>query len=102
MRQYLGTVILALAGAAVAVTGVAAHWPWKWPVWTYLTIFFLAGAVLSLPVKAKPRSRPRTFISGDASGSAFGNVDSDADVFVSGDARHALFWNIIHRQEPEC
>jgi hypothetical protein len=97
VRQYTGSIVFVLLSVAVPVVGAARKWPWPWWVWIGIAAAFLLGAVLSFPVRARPSS---AFISGDATGSSFGNVYSDADTFVRGDARQAFFWNIIHRSHP--
>jgi hypothetical protein len=62
----------------------------------YVTIAIVSmiGAALLYPVRKRERS---AFGIGDFSGSKFGNVYSDADDFIRGTAREALFVNIIHR-----
>jgi hypothetical protein len=61
------------------------------------------GVVVSWMSSLRKRSKTSgseesgSFIEGDASGSNFGNVYSDAPTFVRGNARRASFWNVIHR-----
>jgi hypothetical protein len=46
------------------------------------------------------RSRPgdtSVFISGDASGSVFRDIETDADVFIEGDKAGAVFRDIAHK-----
>jgi hypothetical protein len=99
VRQYLGTVIFGLLGVAVPVIGAATRWPWPWGIMLGIGVAFVVAAGLSYPVRERPEDpAPQTaFISGDATGSSFGNVYTDADFMVRGDARHAVFWNIIQR-----
>jgi hypothetical protein len=94
MRQYIGTIILALLGIALGALAIATSW------WAYVLIALLSvgGAVLLYPVRKSERS---AFGIGDFSGSRFGNVYSDADDFIRGTAREALFINIIHRSRGE-
>jgi hypothetical protein len=44
------------------------------------------------------RSRePSVFIRGDASGSVFEDIETNADVFIEGDRAGAVFRNIVHK-----
>jgi purine-cytosine permease-like protein len=96
MRQYLGSIVFVVLSVLVSVVGVATKWPWpKW-AWIAITAAFLLGAALSFPVKSRTEASS-AFVDGDASGSIFGNVYSDAQTFIHGPAQQALFWNIIHR-----
>src|ERR1700728_1171863 len=98
MRQYVGTIVFVALSVLVSVIGAATKWSWHWWVWVSVAALFLLGAALSFPGPAEiPPSS--AFIDGDATGSSFGNVYSDADTFVRGDARRAIFWNIIHRSK---
>jgi uncharacterized membrane protein len=90
MRNYLGTVILAFLGIALACVTVATHL-WQLAI---VIVLSLLGAVLLYPVRKPERT---AFGIGDFSGSSFNNVYTDADDFIRGDAREALFINIIHR-----
>ena len=99
MREYVGSLIWVLLSVVISVIGVATHWPWAWEAWAAVVIMLLLGAILTFPVRSHPAREPTAFVAGDASGSTFGNVYSDADVFVRGNARRALFWNIIHRPQ---
>jgi hypothetical protein len=49
--------------------------------------------------KVRERQASGAFIEGDASGSSFGNVYSDAPTFVRGNALRTRFWNVIHRSD---
>ena len=93
MRQYIGTVTFAMLAVAVPVLAAALKWPWPWWAWLLIGVGLLLGSVLSYQARVRVSS---SFIAGDATGSRFGNVYSDADTFVDGDARQALFWNVIH------
>jgi hypothetical protein len=99
MRQYIGSIVFAVLSVVVPVVGSASKWPWPLWAWVAIGILLLLGAILSFPVR-KPLRPSSAFVSGDASGSSFRNVYSDADNFVSGDARQAIFWNIIHLSRP--
>ena len=51
---------------------------------------------------APPASRePSAFIRGDASGSAFKDVETDADIFIDGDRTDSVFRNVVHRRERQ-
>jgi len=95
MRQYMGTIVLALLGIALGAVAVVTAW---W-VWVAIAVASIAGAILLYPVRKPERS---AFGIGDFSGSKFGNVYSDADDFIRGDAREALFINIIHKSRREA
>lgn len=94
MRQYIGTIVLALLGITLGALAVATSW---W-VWIVIAVPSIVGAVLLYPVRKSERS---AFGIGDFSGSKFGNVYSDADDFIRGTAREALFINIIHKSRRE-
>jgi len=47
--------------------------------------------------KTSGSKESESFVEGDASGSRFGNVYSNAPTFVRGNARRASFWNVTHR-----
>jgi hypothetical protein len=44
-----------------------------------------------------PPRKPTAFITGDAAGSVFENVETDADVFIEGDRENSVFRNVVHR-----
>jgi hypothetical protein len=92
MKQWIGTTLLTLLALLFAALGISKGWPW-W-LWVILTIAALACAVLAFPVQANEKT---TFAVGDFSGSSFVNVYSDAQEFIHGEAKRALFFNIIHR-----
>lgn len=99
MRQYLGSLVFVTLSVLLSVLGVATKWPWPKGAWILIAIALLLGAVLTFPVRSQTEE-PSVFVDGDASGSIFGNVYSDAHTFVRGPAKRALFWNIIHRPQP--
>lgn len=98
MRRYIGSVVAVLVGVVIAVIGAATHWPWPWWAWVIILGLCLVCVILAFPVRKEAPST--AFVGGDASGSTFRNVYSEADHFVRGNAHQALFWNVIHRSPP--
>jgi hypothetical protein len=94
MRSYIGTTILNLLGIALSCLGITKH---LLPL-LIVAALALLGAVLSYPVRKPGRT---AFGIGDFSGSTFGNVYTDADDFIQGNAREALFINIIHKSHKQ-
>src|ERR1022692_546184 len=101
MRQYLGSIILTLLSISAPVIGAVENWPWPWWIFGGMAIGLLIGAYLTRPRREVPRSAPvpTAFVGGDASGSTFRNIYTDADYVVHGNARRAIFRNIIHRRQ---
>lgn len=93
MRQYIGSIVSLLLAVGIAIIGAVTHWPWHWWVFVIIVALCLVAAILAYPAPDRPQT---AFVVGDASGSKFRNVYSDADDFVRGDARRALFWNVVH------
>lgn len=94
MRHWLGTTILTLLGISLSLWAAAAHWP----IWLTICVLALTvlGIVLSWPVKVANESS--AFVRGDASGSSFTDVRSDAHTFIDGNARETLFTRVQHRR----
>lgn len=97
MRQFLGSAVIILAGIVASVWTLAATEP-------YLALVFVAatvvGVVVSYPFKvaAPSPARPSSFVDGDADGSTFNRVSSNADSFVRGNARESIFNRVRHRR----
>jgi MFS family permease len=104
MRQYVGTILFAAVGIIAAIIGWFVpfiHSSWRW--WLFIGIIatgFLVATYLSRPDRQSPRSpdqTPRTaFIRGDADGSVLRRVESNADDFISGNARRTFFGHVRH------
>jgi hypothetical protein len=93
MRAWFGTAILGAIGLGADITAIARGWPW--PAVVALGVVGAVATVMTIPVAAP---HPETaFVRGDASASRFVDITTDADVFIDGDAREALFLRVLHR-----
>jgi hypothetical protein len=96
--HWAGTTIFAALGIFLAAV---AGWG-EWPVWSKIAVVAVCAlaAILTMPVTsqrpAAPHRAQTAFVRGDADGSAFRNIISNADHFIEGNARDALFWHIVH------
>lgn len=102
-RQGLPEFLVAL-GAGLA--GAASIWTDHPKLALVFGVILLAGMLLFVIRWFRSRGRkeaenpPRsTFILGDASGSRFNEVTSDAEVFVDGDARNVDWKNVRQRRK---
>jgi hypothetical protein len=105
MRQYVGTVIFGVVAVAVGVVGWFVpdiHQSWLWSLLVAAAVIAcLIGAYLLHPSRkpSSPASQiaPSAFIKGDADGSTLQRVKSNADDFITGNARRAFLADIKHK-----
>lgn len=105
MRQYVGSVIFAVLAVATGVIAWFAafiHGSWLWSLLVgAVAVGCLIAAYLSRPSRksSSPTNQtPRTaFIKGDADDSVLRRVESNADDFISGNARRTFLGDITHK-----
>jgi hypothetical protein len=105
VRQYVGSVLFAVLAITTGVIGwfvPSIHGSWVWSLLIgAVAIGCLVAAYLSRPShESSPpfRQTPRsTFIKGDADDSILQRVESNADDFISGNARRTFFGNVKHK-----
>jgi hypothetical protein len=105
MRQYVGTILFAVLAIATGVIGwfvpsIHGSWLWSALVGTVAVGCLIAAYLLrpsrepSPPLRQTPHS---AFIKGDADDSILQRVESNADDFISGNARRTFFGDVKHK-----
>lgn len=96
MRVWFAATTAALVVGVPGLIALGNVWP-SWVI-VLLVVPFVLASLFTIPVRKAVAPAPATsFVRGDASGSSFANVESNAEIFIDGDAREAFLWNVVHR-----
>lgn len=98
----MGSIVALVIAVVIAIIGAATRWPWHWWIWAIVCAICVVVAVFAYLTQPQSDSRkenePRSaFVVGDASGSSFNRVFSNADDFIRGNALRAIFRDVTHR-----
>lgn len=103
MLPRIGGAILAALAVGLGIYTFISSWQW-WITALFAIVALICFVLMLLPSKKETpeREQPRsTTFKGDLDGSTIGEVWSDADTLVDGNARNAKINKITHRTNRE-